>query len=538
MSRSNLVPKIVGGDYELGNTLIGGVVGRSSRAVRESSADAARLLLAEIPGGVRRREIARDSNAASRRGPIGGDLGTQDEDAAWQQDDGGENYRDWGRKYQASNGGCCYIDSGHLEVCVPEVRSAIEHEAAVRAMFAVALAAMRRANQRLPEGSRIVVTANNSDGHGASFGSHLNVAQHRDALYRLIYTKPQPLLFLASHQVSSIVWAGAGKVGGENSDAPANFVLSQRGCHMESLLAPQTTYRRPLVNTRNEPLAGGDMSRLHCIFYDCNLLSAPAILKVGALQIVAALLELDDLPPELMLADPLEALRAWNGDLNFAVSRPTVTGQLLTPVELQRRFYEHAAMRARNGDFEDAVPGLEGILTLWDETLSMLERRDWNALTRRLDWALKLSFISRALERDDSLDWSSDEILYLDQIYASIDPCEGLAYLAEAAGTADCLGDAEATRRFSQEPPADTRAWFRAELLRRFSDDVQEVDWDRIRFSSSHGRSFVMNLSDPGGPLRATAAALLEGCRTAADLERRLNAIERPSPKTRQEVLN
>mgnify|MGYP000615072306 CR=1 FL=1 len=52
------------------------------------------------------------------------------------------NPQDWGRKFLATNGGCIYIDSNHLEICLPEVRRALEHVAAWHAMLRIARAAL------------------------------------------------------------------------------------------------------------------------------------------------------------------------------------------------------------------------------------------------------------------------------------------------------------------------------------------------------------------------------------------------------------
>lgn len=65
-------------------------------------------------------------------------------------------------------GGCVYIDLQHLEVCLPEVRGAHDFVAAWHAMLRIGREAMEAANARLPEGCRIEVPVNNSDGLGSS----------------------------------------------------------------------------------------------------------------------------------------------------------------------------------------------------------------------------------------------------------------------------------------------------------------------------------------------------------------------------------
>src|SRR5687768_526425 len=168
---------------------------------------------------------------------------------------------DRGRKF-LRNGGCAYIDLDHLEICLPEVRSARDHLASWQAMLRIARSAQSAVNGRLRAG-RVEVLVNSSDGQGSSYGSHLNILVSRRAWDDIFTRKLHPLLFLAAHQASSIVFTGQGKVGGENGAGDVRFQLSQRADFIETLVGPQTTFRRPLVNSRDEPLCGLDGEAAH-----------------------------------------------------------------------------------------------------------------------------------------------------------------------------------------------------------------------------------------------------------------------------------
>ena len=83
----------------------------------------------------------------------------------------------------------------------------------------------------------------------------------------------------------------------------------------------QTTFNRPIVNSRDEALCGGrevpegpagTMARLHVIFYDSTLCDGANFLKVGALQILLAMIEAEKMNPHLLLDDPVSAVRAWS----------------------------------------------------------------------------------------------------------------------------------------------------------------------------------------------------------------------------------
>jgi proteasome accessory factor A len=243
------------------------------------------------------------------------------------------NPQDVGRKYLASNGGCVYIDLDHLELCLPEVLSAREHAAAWHAMLRIARAAQVSANEAIPPGERIQVLVNSSDGLGHSYGAHLDILVSRAAYEEVFDRRMQYLLWLASYMTSSIVFTGQGKVGSENGAPRAPFQISQRADFFECLVGPQTTYHRPIVNSRDEALvgpwswsAGGVaplerlLARMHVIFYDATLAYASSLLKIGVLQIILAMIEAEREPDTgLILEDPLEALGAWSRDPDLRV---------------------------------------------------------------------------------------------------------------------------------------------------------------------------------------------------------------------------
>src|SRR5262249_514622 len=151
------------------------------------------------------------------------------------------------------------------------------------------------------------------------------------------------LLYLAAYQASCIVFTGQGKVGAENGAAPVAFQLSQRADFCETLVGEQTTFRRPLVNSRDEALCGGipatadpaaaDMARLHCIFFDNTLSQGASLLKVGVMQVILAMIEAEYINLNLLLDNPLEALRRWSHDPTLQTHAPMAAGTKLTAVE-------------------------------------------------------------------------------------------------------------------------------------------------------------------------------------------------------------
>jgi proteasome accessory factor A len=503
------LPKLCGGDIELGNFMTGA-------AAREGADNRAALaLLAQIRGVSSASRLTAVAEECADRRPAWGASGP------WA---GSRNYnpQDWMRTFLPENGGCVYIDLDHLELCLPEVLSARDHVAAWHAMLRLAARAQAAANAALPEGQKIHVLANNTDGHGASYGSHLDFLVTRRAWENLFNRRLQFLLYLAAYQVSSIVFTGQGKVGVDGlagGAAPCRYQLSQRADFIEVLMGVQTTYQRPIVNSRDEALCGARrfepespahaMARLHVIFHDSTLCHGASLLKVGVLQIVLAMIEAEKMNPELILDDPVAAVTTWSRDPLLTARARLASGREITAVELQLRFLEEARAFVAAGGCEGVVPEAETIVELWADTLAKLEARDFPALAPRLDWVLKLSLLERAMQQRHGLTWESPAIKHLDHHYSALDG--GLYFACESQGAVERLVSEERIEHFLSEPPEDTRAYTRSWLLRLAApEEVAHVDWDEVTFKLGSGwpNRRTVSLANPLGFTKAKARFL------------------------------
>ena len=97
---------------------------------------------------------------------------------------------------------------------------------------------------------------------------------------------------------------GQGRLRGAGADADdVPFQLSQRADFFEEEVGLETTLKRPIVNTRDEPHADPQKyRRLHVIVGDANLCEVATFLKVGTTAIVLAMIEDDFLPRDFALA--------------------------------------------------------------------------------------------------------------------------------------------------------------------------------------------------------------------------------------------
>jgi len=564
------VPKLIGADIELGNCVVG--VNRPNG----TGYLAARMLLREILGVANPEdydpgddgeapEVQTDDDAYDAQesyGSAGGyapGVTTYGQSSGYNQGFGyGYGYgfgydseaarynpQDWGRKW-LRNGGCTYIDLGHLEACVPETLSAFDHVAAWHAMLRIVRGAQQRAQAKLPDGQTVEVLVNNSDGQGNSYGSHTNFLVTRTCWDNIFHHKLHHMLFLATYLTSSIVFTGTGKVGAENGQPGVNYQLSQRADFDETITGVQTTHHRPIVNSRDETLCGkyvwgagdaaarSDLARLHVIFFDNTLCHVSTLLKMGVTQIVLAMIEQEQVDATLILDDPLEALHTWSRDPDCRTAAQLIDGRSRTAVEVQQMFFERARAFVEAGRTDGIVPRASEIMDLWGQTLDELRNGDIDALAGKLDHVLKRCVLEDVIARR-GLAWDSDEIRYLDQIYGSLRPTQGLYRLYEN-DTVHQVVSSEDIERFVHEPPADTRAYLRGHIVRRVPDEsLTSMDWDTVRLTFTDpeaesawlGRTrYVLPMADPLAFTESRCGAVLAENAPIVETLERLGMVE------------
>ncbi|HEX9258304.1 MAG TPA: depupylase/deamidase Dop, partial [Acidimicrobiales bacterium] len=322
-----------------------------------------------------------------------------------------------------TNGSRYYVDHAHPEISTPECADA--HEVVVwdKAAELIVQRSMEAARRNLPEGAEIVVHKNNSDGKGNSYGCHENYLVARETPFGRIVNHITP------HFVTRQLICGAGKVGSELPGTPSSEVpyqISQRADFFEEEVGLETTLKRPIVNTRDEPHCDSSKyRRLHVIVGDANLAEVSTFLKVGTTSIVLAMIEDDVLPADLMLAHPVLAIREVSHDTSL---RRTVTmrdGRRLTALEVQWRYLELARKyeRERGLDCVGEDVGAQ-VLARWEEVLAGLEG-DRSAVAHLVDWVAKERLIHGYMDRHD-VAWGDARLRALDLQYHDIRPAKSV----------------------------------------------------------------------------------------------------------------
>ena len=188
--------------------------------------------------------------------------------------------------------------------------------------------------------AEVIVHKNNSDGKGNSYGCHENYLLARETPFGRIVAQVTP------HFVTRQVFAGAGKVGCELPGVPSDHVpyqLSQRADFFEEEVGLETTLKRPIVNTRDEPHCDAQKyRRLHVIVGDANMSEVATYLKVGTTAIVLAMIEDDALGDDWLLGNPVSAIRQVSHDPTLTRTIMLRDGRRATALEIQWGLLERA----------------------------------------------------------------------------------------------------------------------------------------------------------------------------------------------------
>ncbi len=418
-----------------------------------------------------------------------------------------------------TNGARYYVDHAHPEFSSPECSNALEALTYDRAGEAIVVRSMEAADASSHDGSRLVVYKNNSDGKGNSYGCHENYLMDRDTPFSRIVAGITP------HFVTRQLFCGAGKVGSEtpfHEAGSVDFQLSQRAEFFEEQVGLETTLKRPIVNTRDEPHADPHRyRRLHVIVGDANLAEVATFLKLGTTSLILAMIEDDAATGRpLALADPVRAIHAVAVDRTFTLPLQMADGSTATALDIQWELYAQARKYADDRGLDCLGPEAVGtaVVERWEQVLQGLET-DPSSLARQVDWVAKLALLEAYRDRH-GCGWDDPRMAAVDLQYHDLRPARSLFARLDT----EKLVAPDAVVAAVTDPPRTTRAWFRGECLKRWPASVTTANWDSLVFDLGSDPLRRVPMMDP---LKGTAEhveALLDGCASPAELVDRLSS--------------
>ncbi len=405
-----------------------------------------------------------------------------------------------------TNGARLYVDHAHPEYSSPECftprEAALYDAAGVRIMERAATDV-----GLFSDTSSIQLYKNNSDNKGASYGTHENMLVKRSVPFELLVQHLTP--FFITRQL----FTGAGRLGiGQIGDTPG-FQITQRADYFEAEVGLETTMRRPIINTRDEPHADpAQWRRLHVITGDANVSQFQTWLKLGTLAIMLSMIEHGIELPTFDIEDPVIEMRAVSHDIAMTRRIRLRGGHTVTALEIQHAFCSTARASAEDADEETLA-----VLDAWELVLHDLSE-DPKRCADRLDWVAKLQLLEAYREREH-LWWDAPRLQLVDLQYADVRQDKGLGNLMAQRGSLQRMFSDDEIEHAIAHPPRSTRAYFRGEVIRRFPAEVAAASWDSIVFDLPGTTHLTrVPLIDP---LRGTAdltEALLDSVSSAAAL--------------------
>ncbi len=251
--------------------------------------------------------------------------------------------------------------------------------------------------------------------------------------------------------VTRQVVCGAGRVGIGADGRGTGFQISQRADFFEVEVGLETTLKRPIINTRDEPHADPEKyRRLHVIIGDANLSEVATYLKMGTTALVLAMIEDKFFSHDLSLEAPVADLRAVSHDPSLKYLVTLRDGRKMTAVQLQTEYLELARKYVEDRYGADADAMTLDVLDRWESVLTRLAD-DPMQLSRELDWVAKLELLE-GYRRRDGLAWDAPKLQLFDLQYSDVRPEKGLYNRLAARGRMERMTDENGDHLGDRQP--------------------------------------------------------------------------------------
>jgi Pup amidohydrolase len=417
------------------------------------------------------------------------------------------------------NGARLYVDHAHPEYSSPEVTNPLDAVRWDKAGELVMLEAVRRLPNMPGVAAPINLYKNNTDNKGVSYGAHENYLCRRDTPFASLVRHLVP--FFVTRQVI----CGAGRVGRGQDGRTPGFQISQRADFFEVEVGLETTLKRPIVNTRDEPHADADRyRRLHVILGDANMSEICTYLKLGTTALVLSMIEDNFLADDLAIAQPVRELHLVSHDPGLQHRLQLTDGRTITALDLQGEYLDRARKYVDDRMGDDVDEQTRDVLQRWESVLTRLGE-DPMQLAGELDWVAKLRLVEGYRERDH-LDWDAPRLQLVDLQYCDVRPEKGLYHRLVSRGAFATLVEPSTVADAVHNPPEDTRAYFRGQCLRRYGPAVAAASWDSVIFDIGRESLVRVPMLEPQRGTKAFVGELLDRCPTAQSLIDALNSPE------------
>jgi proteasome accessory factor A len=392
----------------------------------------------------------------------------------------------WGRGSSVflRNGGRLHLAVGsHPEYATPECDNLVDLVAHDKAGERILEGLLADTGRRLREegiAGDIYLFKNNTDSAGNSYGCHENYLVDRHGDFGRLTDMLTP--FLVTRQIL----CGAGKV--LQLPRGATYCLSQRAAHIWDVVSPATI--RSVIDAGDEPYADAErFRRLRVTVGDSNMSETTTLLKVGSTEMVLRMIEAGAMMPDLMLDNPIRAIREVSHDLTGRSRVQLANGRQMSALQIQ---YEYLTRASDFTGTSGLDPASQRVLQMWQRVLGAIETGNLEEIAAEIDWVTKYRLIERYRARHD-LPLSAPRIAQLDLAYHDLRRDRGLYYLLQRDGAVDRVTRDLDIFEAKSIPPQTTRAKLRSEFIRRAQERRRDVavGWMHLKLNDRAQRTVL-----------------------------------------------
>jgi len=407
------------------------------------------------------------------------------------------------------NGARFYVDHAHPEFSAPEVlnpKDITKWDLAGEQIMRMAVALDAK---EFPE-DKIRIFKNNVDNKGSSYGTHENYQVKRAIDFSKIVSGLTP------HFITRQIYCGAGRIGIGQKSEEIGYQISQRADYIEAHVGLETTMKRPIINTRDEPHADPNISRrLHVIIGDANMSDFANILKVGATSLILSMIEQDFIDfEEVNLLNPVGIVKDISQDLDFKNLYILNNGSKFSAIDVQEWYLEKTKLFLTQHGYDE---NSRQVVDFWEQAITGL-RNKREDLADRIDWIAKLILIEKYQEKN-GLTIDDDVIKSIDIKYSEITSEDGIAQVLKRNRLLKEYLNPFDVQEAVSEPPINTRAWFRGKSVSKFSKSIAAASWDSLIFDIDKNQPlFRIATADPLKGTQELTSEMINQSDTALDL--------------------
>jgi hypothetical protein len=392
-----------------------------------------------------------------------------------------------------------YVDCEHVEVTTPECTNPREVVAYDKFIEDIMAEAITRLNRSTRSSYTISASKSNYGFSSISVGNFESCIATQGTHENYSITKNIPSAkidmdkwmmsrqaLLASFLATRPIVAGNGCVFGQTRKSQdCAYILSQRANFIVSLADSRTrifhnqlegkTEReqaeaaalfnsRALINTKDEPLADDKKYlRLHLVCGDANMAEWSGYLKMGTTGIFLSMLEngfLDEyLNSNIVIQDDI--VKCFHNVVRDTSCTKKIIhladGSLVSSAEHQLRIINLAKKY-----FKRIVPEKweSDVLQKWEYVVRRLIAKDINALSDKLDWAIKLKYLSMFMKKNGIASYSDPRVRMFDFQYHELHPERSIFKKLAKSGLVKSI-ITEEEREFVKNNPPNSRALWR-----------------------------------------------------------------------------